>query len=223
MLTDVLRDRKAHHINNKIPIDPASYESYLDSFPANVSRNSFIPLKKFPGYIIEVNEPHRIVKEDIEFTPKESINNAGYIQIAINSQPRYKHRIVAEQFVPNPNPDEFTEVDHIDGNPLNNRIDNLRWVTHKENCLNRNAWRKGPSEFADQLPEGSIHVTEWKGYVIDYWISPSNDVWRQSGKRYRKLRVAKGTRGINIADSDKHEHQTSVLKFISSARERFQK
>lgn len=44
------------------------------------------------------------------------------------------HRIVAKLFVPNPN--NYNEVDHIDGNKLNNRADNLRWVTHKENMSN---------------------------------------------------------------------------------------
>lgn len=29
------------------------------------------------------------------------------------------------------------EVDHIDKNPANNKISNLRWVTHSENCQNR--------------------------------------------------------------------------------------
>jgi hypothetical protein len=35
------------------------------------------------------------------------------------------------------NPTEGMEVDHIDGDPLNNQRDNLRIVTHRENCMNR--------------------------------------------------------------------------------------
>ena len=44
------------------------------------------------------------------------------------------HRAVAELFIPNP--DNKPEIDHINTDPLDNRAENLRWVTHKENCNN---------------------------------------------------------------------------------------
>ena len=43
----------------------------------------------------------------------------------------YVHRIVAMAFVPNPHNKGY--VDHIDGNPLNNKAENLRWCTNREN------------------------------------------------------------------------------------------
>lgn len=47
---------------------------------------------------------------------------------------KYVHIIVAESFIPNPL--HKKEVDHIDTNKTNNRLDNLRWCTRSENCRN---------------------------------------------------------------------------------------
>lgn len=47
------------------------------------------------------------------------------------------HRLVAEAFIPNPNPTSKTMVDHIDHNRNNNRADNLQWVNPSENARKR--------------------------------------------------------------------------------------
>jgi hypothetical protein len=59
------------------------------------------------------------------------INSGGYYVILNNER---VHRIVAELFIPNPENKPY--IDHIDGNRLNNRVDNLRWCTAKENANN---------------------------------------------------------------------------------------
>jgi hypothetical protein len=63
-------------------------------------------------------------------------NRRGMVVLCKNGKtyPRLVHRLVATAFIPNP--DNKPVVDHIDTNVYNNHVENLRWATVQENCLN---------------------------------------------------------------------------------------
>lgn len=61
-------------------------------------------------------------------------SNSGYDMIRVGTDEWYVHRLVAEHFVENDDV-EKDQVNHIDGNKLNNHASNLEWVTQSENMI----------------------------------------------------------------------------------------
>lgn len=65
-------------------------------------------------------------------------DNLGYQRITLSKEGKLHtmciHKLVAEAFIPNP--ENKPCIDHIDTNPSNNCVDNLRWCTHSENMNN---------------------------------------------------------------------------------------
>lgn len=72
---------------------------------------------------------------------KGRISKSGYLQVSIAGKEdgkfknQYIHRLVAKYFIDNP--EQKREVNHKDGNKLNNNIENLEWVTSSENQKHR--------------------------------------------------------------------------------------
>lgn len=67
---------------------------------------------------------------------KQSVNNKGYLFVFLcnKTKPKrfYTHQLVAISFL-NHIPKKGIVVDHIDGNTLNNNLNNLQIITHREN------------------------------------------------------------------------------------------
>lgn len=64
------------------------------------------------------------------------------------------HTLVALAFLDNP--DNKKEVDHIDTNRKNNKVSNLRWFTHQENCNNEITLRKKGKKIQQMDYEGNV-------------------------------------------------------------------
>ena len=91
------------------------------------------------------------------------------------------HRLVAQAFIENTN--NYAQVDHLDGNKLNNNADNLEWVTPKENT-NR-AWKLELAKYTNRRKE------KLRKIASDKWEKGTFRKWRNKKFESMKYEVKK--------------------------------
>lgn len=92
--------------------------------------SEFEQLNGYTDYLI--HRDGRIYNTSRKMFLKSCVDK-GYISVKLNGITTILHRLLAIQFVPNP--ENKVNVIHIDGDKLNNDISNLRWANKSEMCL----------------------------------------------------------------------------------------
>jgi hypothetical protein len=81
----------------------------------------------------------RIDKRNKKWTEVKGNSNARYLQIGIENKIYKFHRIIYKAFHPEFDLNSPLQIDHINRDKKDNRIENLRIVTHQQNLFNTNA------------------------------------------------------------------------------------
>lgn len=121
-----------------------------------------------------VDSDYTIPKPEMLLTPVVE-ERSGYCAVGLQIKNKTKtirvHRLVAQLFIPNP--DNKTDVDHINHDKTDNRAENLRWVTKEEN--NRNG---GTTAIDVTYPDG--HVERFNSII---------EAAEQTGVKYNTIRA----------------------------------
>lgn len=131
-------------------------------------------VKSLERYVKTCGGAKRIVKEKIL---KPTVDNTNYYVVSLWKNNICKrthiHRIVIETFIPNLL--NKPQVNHIDGNKLNNNINNLEWCTAKENNIHAYEYGLNPSR-------RKVNQYDLNGNFIKTWnsIREANNFYKTS-------------------------------------------
>lgn len=106
---------------------------------------------------------------------KGNINSYGYLRTILsdrngNIKRVLIHRLVAEAFIPNT--DNKPQVNHRDENKLNNAVDNLEWVTCKENInWGTSLQKRAKTQRLSQSNKKTVLQYDKNGVFINKYIS----------------------------------------------------
>ena len=121
------------------------------------------------------------------------ITTKGYIQVELKGNPVLVHRLVAKAFIPNI--DNKPQVNHIDGNKTNNRVENLEWCTNSENQIH--AYKNGLNIHSGKAgrPEKKVCQIDLKtGEIINIFNSISEAKKSLGVSKENISQVCKGKR-----------------------------
>lgn len=131
---------------NKKQYDRSVRRLLSDTFPPDHS-DGWLDIQGFPGYKVSMyGEVYSDYKKELLST---HTNEKGYYYVGLwksgKTYCKRLNRLVANAFIPNP--ENYPEVNHLDGDKSNNRADNLVWSTHADNMIHayENGLRSSPA------------------------------------------------------------------------------
>ena len=151
----------------------------------------FVELINHPDYEILNKFPFTIRKKSNHYEICESIESNGYVQVKLNAVSYLKHILIAKQFLVNDDAINKTEVDHINHDRIDYHIENLRWITHRQNCKNKSSNCGVEYTFVDDIDGDSIVVTDYGKHEFEeyYYDQKVDKFYFWNGVKYRELHI----------------------------------
>ena len=175
----------------------------------------FVPLLHFEeDYEILNQHPFTIRKKSNHKALNESTSR-GYIIVHLKRRNYDKHRLIATQFIPNP--DNLPEVDHINHDRTDYHLSNLRWVSRSSNLRNKSIHNDIVYEYVDKISDEAIVVDEYNGHELTDYYFHDDIFYFFNGIRYRKLHINRNkycdSLSVNMIDNEGKRIRVMYSKF----------
>ena len=183
---------------------------------------SWITCKFGEGYEIFTEYPFYIRKKKNQKIVKEGVMNNGYVRIYLNGDLYLKHRIIATHFLPNDQPLIKTDVDHINHDRTDYRLENLRWVSPKENNRNKSSYNNFECEYIDyeETPDDLVEVRDYGKYRFEdyYYSAENNRFYFDTGVNLRVLHINFAKNGSAFVYARNTENRSTSIMFTKFKR-----
>ena len=140
-------------------------------------------IKGYEGHY-QVSNRGQVVNVKTKRILKQFFNYGKYLRIGIKDRNKKRnslviHRLVAQAFIPNP--ENKPCVNHKNGIKKDNNVENLEWVTHKEN--QKHAFNTGLNKanirrtklYAEDINICFYNLTNFAKYIVENNLSRSSD------------------------------------------------
>ena len=170
----------------------------------------WVDIKGYEG-LYQVSNKGRVKSLNYNKTGEERVlinqpDKTGYLHVVIKGKIINVHRLVAEAFIPNP--ENKPCVDHINTIRSDNRVENLRWATTKENMNNEKTLEKFKGENNPFFGKHHTEETKQKMRV------PKSEEAKRNMSKAREKRIVQLDKDMNfISEYSSAQRASEILGY----------
>jgi hypothetical protein len=192
----------------------------------NNEKMEFETLKTDSTYEIAINDSQYVIRRrDNQRIISQYTREDGYVTVYLNCEKYLLHRVIALQFIPNP--ENLPVVNHKNHIRNDNRIENLEWVTVTQNLQDQGFSRNGKIVIIDEFEfweahPNAIQVTHVRDFEFDNFYFDSEELrfynYVEWNGTFRKCNISfnNGRRYVRAKDIHGAWRSISVNSFLKS-------